>query len=429
MRNYLLQKPLLFAVSLLVTVIEAALTIGIAFILSSMINAAVEKEFAALKIHIVIALGYLLFQMLLGMAGNYTKTACIGGVEKAYRRDLFRAILRQQPKDYYATKQGEYLAIISNDADDVLDQYVASVFTITGTVTAGVLAVLSIIAIDWRILLLSLGIGLVYSVLTQKIGARLQTDKDLCYKAMHGLMVRVKELFAGYLLFQNKEMQQYAEDSFTQANGDFVEKKVRFGFHFANTTLLNQLLGQSFVVMIVAVAAYFVFVDHLTVGDLVAIAQLMTTMIAPLEELSEILNNRQASKNLWLRQKRYLTHLNKRDDLGRVKHDFKQAIVFDNVSYTLDDVSVLNAISLIVERGKKYAIVGDSGSGKSTVCRLLQKLGEPTSGECTIDGESYSVISDRGLAPLFSYVAQEVFWLKEVFATISACFKRFQKIH
>ena len=89
--------------------------------------------------------------------------------------------------------------------------------------------------------------------------------------------------------------------------------------------------------------------------------------------------------------------------------DFKQRIEFKNVSFSYENdlKSVLNNVNLTIEKGKTIALVGQSGSGKSTIVDLLPRFFDPVLGDVIIDGISLKDYNINSLRSLFGYVNQE----------------------
>src|SRR5690606_21024580 len=86
----------------------------------------------------------------------------------------------------------------------------------------------------------------------------------------------------------------------------------------------------------------------------------------------------------------------------------KGNVTFDNVSFSYTDgVPVLKHISFTIKSGKKLALVGESGEGKSTISNLLMRLYEPTSGTISIDGVDIASVTQSSLRKNIATVFQD----------------------
>lgn len=88
---------------------------------------------------------------------------------------------------------------------------------------------------------------------------------------------------------------------------------------------------------------------------------------------------------------------------------FEQQIEFDQVSFKYGDEWVLKGVSFVVNKGEKVAIVGPTGSGKSTIVQLLPRLYEPQKGEIRIDGSPLSAYTQSSIRELIAFVPQRPF--------------------
>lgn len=99
------------------------------------------------------------------------------------------------------------------------------------------------------------------------------------------------------------------------------------------------------------------------------------------------------------------------DNPGAADHQLKGAIAFRNVSFTYPDTGVeaLRQVSFRLEPGQKMAIVGRTGTGKSTIADLLTRMFEPNEGEILLDGKNINDIKLQSLREQIGYVPQDVF--------------------
>jgi ATP-binding cassette subfamily B protein len=100
------------------------------------------------------------------------------------------------------------------------------------------------------------------------------------------------------------------------------------------------------------------------------------------------------------------------EDLGtETISKLEKGIVFDNVSFRYSDTDewVLRHVSFTIEANSKFGIIGTTGSGKSTIAKLLMGVYEPNQGEIRIDGIVLKEYSRKSLKTMFAYVAQDIF--------------------
>lgn len=100
--------------------------------------------------------------------------------------------------------------------------------------------------------------------------------------------------------------------------------------------------------------------------------------------------------------------------------DFHEEIVFDDVWFRYEDTWVIKGLSFSIKKSETVAIVGSTGSGKSTILHLLSRLYDPQKGKILIDGVSLTEVTQKSLRSILSYVPQRPFLLQDsVFSNIS----------
>lgn len=180
-----------------------------------------------------------------------------------------------------------------------------------------------------------------------------------------------------------------------------------------NLNNANVILGQLIVFAIVFSSSYLVAVNKMTVGELIALVQLMLAMITPLQELIASINEIKSLANI---KNEFINIINNKQieanttqqvypEYGKKLND----ICFESVSFSYDDGrEILKNINLNLKIGKKYVILGESGSGKSSLVSLLLNHYQNYQGKITIDGKDYKELSSDSLAKLFAVVQQNV---------------------
>ena len=164
---------------------------------------------------------------------------------------------------------------------------------------------------------------------------------------------------------------------------------------------------------------YLLITRNLSLGSITAIVQLTNFVVLPINKLGTEVGNFHAGKAV------YLTLLDKQSNLKESKkhknNDKKisketliRGVKFDNVSFSYDNHSdeVLRQVNFVLEKNKKYVLVGSSGSGKSTLMKLLMRfyeLDKNGQGEILIDDDSLLDIDERSLYSLFGIVDQDIF--------------------
>lgn len=178
------------------------------------------------------------------------------------------------------------------------------------------------------------------------------------------------------------------------------------------TTLnLIQFIGQAATVCLVIAGVYAIQQGDLTIGGLIACTILTGRALAPMNQVANILTRYQHALAAYGTIDRLMAIPGERDYKNQFLHraDIKAAVTFKQVafSYPEQTTPALDGISFSIAAGEKVAIIGPTGSGKSTIHRLLTKLYLPSSGNIYIDQTDMLQIDPVDLRRHISYLPQE----------------------
>lgn len=408
MKKYIFKEKYLLAITLILTLFESFFQISLAFLLSGLVNSAMDKMKERLVFYMGISLVYLILQIFLNSLSNHLKAKYIKKTESYYRRDLYQGILKQSIRSYYKEPEGRYLSLLTNNTEDVIDSYIAGIYSMVQMVSAIIFAVISLIYIDIRMILLSIGVGIFYMILSGKLGEKLSVYKNMYYEEKGKNVVKIKELLKAFEVIRNNNLDPYALSSFNKSTEGLLEKKRIFSVKISNINAYNLVLGQGLIIAILSAVSIFVIREEIRIGELVAVAQLMSSLINPIGGLNEVVNERNSSKKLLEEQLSYI-------NTGKMKpqsveiQGFQRDILMKDVEFSYKERSILDGVNLCFRKGLNYAIVGESGSGKSTIGKLLLNYFDRYKGSIQIDGRKYKDLTEEALSTVISSTQQDIF--------------------
>ena len=165
-------------------------------------------------------------------------------------------------------------------------------------------------------------------------------------------------------------------------------------------------------VIIIGIGGYYVMQGKMDYRDLLTFTLYISSFVSPMRKLSgfsEMFANGFAGLNRFVSIMRTEPTIQDKPDAVELK-DAKGAITVENVTFAYEgDLDVLHGVSLAVKPGETIAIVGPSGGGKSTLCQLIPRFYDVTSGSICIDGMDIRQISQHSLHQNIGIVQQDVF--------------------
>lgn len=209
--------------------------------------------------------------------------------------------------------------------------------------------------------------------------------------------------------FNNEEFERKRFDGFNKQFSD--AKKWRYKYmatFFSNIEFCNNLLS----LVVLGAGGYFIIKGKMTLPDLVAANLFVAAFRAPIGKLNflvEQYTNGMAGFNRFLEIMRTEPEPADAPDAVEIL-SARGNINFKDVSFSYtSDFPVLSGVNLDIHAGEKFALVGASGGGKSTICNLIPRFYEITGGEISLDGIDIKKIKKSSLRAQIGIVQQDVF--------------------
>ena len=362
-------------------------------------------------IMLAVALSYVLRTFLNYIVAYYGHTFGIR-VEADIRADLF-AHMQELSFDYYdRNRTGKLMARLTTDLFELteLAHHGPEDLLTSGLTILGALAVM--LTVRWELALvvaLTIPVFLAVAMVMRKrmaqasVGAKEKTGhiNQEIESSLSG--VRTAKAFAN----------EAAEISrFNAANEIYKTSKREFhkamGMFHSSVEFFLCLLN----VIIVGFGGYYVMRGQMDYRDLITFNLYIASFVNPMRKLSnfsELFANGFAGLNRFVEVMRTEPTVQDKSD-AKVLENVKGKIDIEHVSFAYDgDLAVLHDVSMQVRPGENIAIVGPSGGGKTTLCQLIPRFYDVTSGSISIDGLDIRDVTQKSLHESIGIVQQDVF--------------------
>ncbi|WP_265766166.1 ABC transporter ATP-binding protein [Fodinibius salsisoli] len=363
---------------------------------------------ALLLVGAVILSGVLLF------ATRQTLIVASRKIEFDLRNDIFDKLLKLPQRFYSSYESGEVYVRATEDVSKVREYFgPAYMYTINTLTRAGFIITMMIIVSPeltlWALLPLPF-----LSAFAYWVSGYINDYSRIIQEQYSTIAGRAKESFSSIRLIKAYNREGYEQQRFNRESEIYRKKKLRLDlveslFH----PTLNLLIGLS-IVIVVWKAGQLVIEGTLTVGNIMEYIIYVAYLTWPVASLGYTVNRFQQSMASWSRIDEILTEEIKIADKSETDHsidNIKGTIEFNNVSYKYPDAGeyALKDISLKIEAGQNAAIVGRTGSGKTTLVELIPRLFDVTEGEILIDGTNIKSIPLELLRQNIGLVPQDTF--------------------
>ncbi|MBR6214800.1 MAG: ABC transporter ATP-binding protein [Spirochaetaceae bacterium] len=333
-------------------------------------------------------------------------------VEQDMRRDVFDH-LEKLPFSYYDThRTGKIMSRATTDLFEIteLAHHGPEDFTIAMLNLIG--AFIMMLHIRWElaiVVIVVLPIMIAIGIVSRRNLSRTSTKVK---ETTAEVNASLESSISGIRVTKGFTNEDFERARFDVYNRQYsAAKQVRFkymGKFFSNIEFCNNLLS----LVVLAVGGYFIIKGKMTLPDLVAANLFVAAFRAPIGKLNflvEQFSTGMAGFNRFIEIMRTEPEPSDAPDAVEIL-SARGNISFKNVSFSYtDDFPVLDGVNLDIHAGEKFALVGASGGGKSTICNLIPRFYEITGGEISLDGIDIRKIKKQSLRAQIGIVQQDVF--------------------
>jgi ATP-binding cassette subfamily B protein len=353
----------------------------------------------------------------LGVAQTWLSNLVGQRVMHDLRAAVYRHLQRLSLAFFTRTRTGEVQSRIANDIGGVQNVVTSTATSIVSNVTTVLATIVAMFALDWRLAAFSLALLPFFVWLTRRVGRerkRITAERQGRLADMSSLVEESLSV-SGILLGKTMGRAPELADRFTRESADLADLEVRSRMAGRWRMASVQMTFSITPALVYWFAGYSIAQGGaaISIGTVVAFTTLQTRLFFPLQSLLSVGIDMQTSLALFHRIFEYLdlpVDIAERADaveLDAVRGELRfEAVSF---GYDADGPPTLDGIDLAVAPGTTTAIVGETGSGKTTLGYLVARLYDATSGRITIDGVDVRDISFGSLARSIGLVSQETY--------------------
>lgn len=409
LRHYLWKYKGLVVLNIIAIIIAAIFTVGMAFILQNIIDSTSAMDEVALFKAIGIGAIYMLLQMITTIVRRVLGAKFIQKTLVALKEDVFVHLLNKNIKGFNQENSATYISILSNDMKMLEDAYFYNMLMIFYQAVSFVIATVSMIYISPSITICVALVTILPISIPVLFGKKLSTSRNKYSEKLEGFTTKVKDYFNGFEVIKSFHIEEKTLETYRETNKGVEKTKFRMNTLMALVDSLGMVCGSMIFIVTIGMGSYFVIKGQMTMGLMIAAIQLMNHIVGPVTMIGEYMSQLKSVKGIEDKLMKIMES-GIEEDQGIEKVEYTENIVFENVHFGYEEErSILNGINLSLEKGKKYAIVGGSGSGKSTILRLLMRYYENFEGTIRIDGIENRDIKISSLYNLLSVIHQDVF--------------------
>ncbi|MCL7766969.1 lipid A ABC transporter ATP-binding protein/permease MsbA [Pasteurella multocida] len=354
---------------------------------------------------------------------NFISSYCLswvsGKVVMIMRRRIFKHLMFMPVPFFDQNSSGRLLSRITYDSELVANSSSGVLITIVreGAYIISLLAVM--LYTSWQLSIVLFLIGPIIAVLIRFVSKRFRELSKNMQNSMGELTSTAEQMLKGHKVVLSFGGQIVEEERFNHVSNDMRRKGMKMAVADAISNPVVQIIASFALAAVLYLATVPTIMDqNLTAGSFTAVFSSMLAMMRPLKSLTNV--NAQFQKGMAACQTLFaLLDLETEKDLGTHKGENVQGYLsFKNVTFTYQsrDEPALRNLSFDVEKGKTVALVGRSGSGKSTIANLVTRFYDVDQGEITLDGINIQDYRLSSLRKNCAVVSQQVHLFNDTIA-------------
>ena len=409
MKKYILKFKGLFSITCFFQLVISAIGVGCAFVLQYMVDLATGGDMNKFTKGIFFFVAYCALSFIIDLLLVIFKTVYTKKTMVYIKQDIFSKLMKKDMKSFNEENSAKYLSILSNDITMIENDGIETMFSLIHNAFAFILALISVIYINLYITLAVFILGTAAFIVPQLFSKQIGKRRLEYSSSLDRFTGKTKDILTGFELIKNFNIFDKISSIFSQDNENVEIKKQSFKMYSRVIECLSEFIGLLLYTAPVAVGGYFVLKGEITVGMMIALLQLVGRIIVPIGSSAQIINKLKSLKPI-IEKIDNLTQEDIKEESKYSLESFENSIEIKNLNFSYDGKKqALKDINQTFEKGKKYALVGGSGSGKSTILRLLLRYYEDFNGSILIDDKEHRDIDIDHIYKNISVIQQNVF--------------------
>jgi len=334
-------------------------------------------------------------------------------IENDLRNDLFRKLQNLSRTYYLKNNTGDIMSRLTNDLNAIRSVLGPGLMYSVNTITTFIFVTAVMLSINPGLTALALLPVPVMALLVNRIGAKVQKRYLAVQNQFANISTKVQENLSGIRIVKSYVLEESEIADFNDLNREYIKRNMAYARIFAAFHPSMVLIIGVGVALILWYGGQLIIRDVISLGEFVAFSLYLSMLVWPSIALGWVLG-------IFLQGSAALKRLNliikAEEEVPVSEHlvpakELKGAIVFKklNFSYPETEVSAIQNFTANIEAGQIIAVVGRTGSGKSTLMHLLTRTFDPEKGMLHIDGRDILDVPLRELRENIGYIPQDTF--------------------
>ena len=370
-----------------------------------------KREYKMIAVMGAILLGTYLARMGCNFFMQYYGHVMGVRMQKQMRSDLF-CHLETLPYSFYDNNEtGKLMSRLTNDLFDVSELAHHGPENLIISAISIIVSFIYLSTINWGLTLIIFACTPFLLTISLLLRRKMRSAFKRSRESVAEINAATESSISGIRVTKAFNNAEKEEEKFEASNKKFVAARTdayrAMGQFHSSTTFITDIFN----VVILVAGGFFLYGEKIGLGDYSAFVVSIHLFISPVMTLINFMEQYQDGVTGFERFVEIMDTPSEKDPEGAVDMGRAEGTIeFRNVSYAYDGKhDVLNGVNLKVDAGKKFALVGPSGGGKTTICHLIPHFYDVTNGEILIDGKEIHTVTLHSLRQNIGIVQQDVY--------------------
>lgn len=349
---------------------------------------------------------------------SYIQYVCCMSYEKSsqgavykIRSKLFRSVQNQDMRFYDEYRTGDLMTRLTGDLD-MVRHMIAFVFRgLVESLTLLLAAVIYFFAVDWKMAICVLALTPVIFVISLRLKKVVGPVYVKLREKLSAMNTAAQENISGNRVVKAFAREEYEIEKFDRISKEYADANKNASLKWLQYSPYLEGLALCLSAVMLLSGGLFLIFGSITMGEYIAVSGLIWAVTDPMRRLGMYINDTQrfmasAMKIIDVYYKKPIINT---PDNAYAPEKIKGGVEFKNVSFKYDGADVLRGISFEIKPGETVAIMGETGSGKTTLINLIPRFYDVLKGEVLVDGVNVRDYSLKSLRENISIATQDVF--------------------
>ena len=368
---------------------------------------------------ILLTAGIFLMEFFSAVATYFFRTKFSTRAVLQYRNFACDYLLKKKVADFYASNSSVYLSALSNDLMKIKEQFLDQIPIITQILFCGIGAMIVMLRYNVFLACMSCALSLIPFFAALYSGKNMGEMEGRLSTRNAEYLAFLKDFSIGFTIIKSYKVEAIFSKLHGAVNEKTEETMLKRERCVEKVNYFAAISGYVTRLSILFLSAYIAFTRHsISIGTVIAFSQLIHYLIDPLSSLPSMLTEAKAAYRLtdkfWDTIKREDVPQNTPEN-NRVKEEqiaemLHGELLFNHICFSYSEgKEVLKELNLQVKEGEKVVLIGTSGSGKSSILKILMGMERAQSGTIRIGGQDIVDLGEDRIFKEISYIQQEVF--------------------